>query len=215
MASPLVIVTGTGTGIGKTHVAVAILHAWAAGKKRIVGWKPIETGVDGSVGEDARRLHSAASLHVKHPPATYRAPLSPHLAAELENREVPLRELAESLAEIRTLADGVLVELPGGLFSPVSSSRLAADWIPTLDPTRVVLVAPNRLGVLHDVLASLRAAAGLPFSHVVLSAVEHPDSSSPTNARELGRFTRLPVLEAPRSSALDLASALAPAIAGL
>lgn len=214
MAAPLVVVTGTGTGIGKTHVSVALVRAWAAGGKRIAGWKPVETGIEGPLGPDGQALQAASTLHVKHSQASYRQPLSPHLAARLENRPVPLAELAAAVREIREEADGVVVELAGGLFSPLSDEALSADWIATLAPTKLILVAPNRLGVLHDVLAVLRSAPPLELAHIVLSAVEVPDSSSPSNAAELRRFTKIPVTEVARKSPEVLVDELRPLLPG-
>ncbi len=70
--SPLVVVVGTGTDVGKTHVATAVLRAWGVHAKTI-GYKPVETGVGPSgVGEDARSLAEASTFHVKHPPLVYR-----------------------------------------------------------------------------------------------------------------------------------------------
>jgi len=69
------------------------------------------------------------------------------------------------------------------------------------------LVAPDRLGVLHDVLAATRAAAsvGLAFSAVVLVAPEAPDPSTGRNALELLLFIApMLIYELPRASVTDL-----------
>ena len=65
-------------------------------------------------------------------------------------------------------------------------------------------VAPDRLGVLHDVTATVRAAStvGLAVHHIVLSAPAVPDASTGTNAGELR--VGLPVTSLPRASIADL-----------
>jgi hypothetical protein len=57
-------------------------------------------------------------------------------------------------------------------------------------------VAPDRLGVLHDVIASLRAATaiGLTVTAVLLVAPDNPDASTGTNGEELSRVTSVAVL---------------------
>jgi dethiobiotin synthetase len=54
----------------------------------------------------------------------------------------------------------------------------------------VVLVAPDRLGVLHDVGACVRAAAvdGITFAAIALSAPAQADASTGTNAAEIERI---------------------------
>jgi len=64
MKAPLIVVTGTGTEIGKTHVAGALLLAWARvlaeagmGDATVVGLKPVESGVTGGAVRTARYLN--------------------------------------------------------------------------------------------------------------------------------------------------------------
>ncbi len=196
--SPLVVVVGTGTDVGKTHVATAVLRAWGVHAKTI-GYKPVETGVGPSgVGEDARSLAEASTFHVKHPPLVYRfaPPVSPHLAARSEGVVLDLAKLAEQAAELRAQADGVVVELAGGLFTPVSREKVNADLARALRPSAVLLVAPDRIGVLHDVGATLRAAraCGLPVTAIALSAPLSPDASTGTNATEIEDIMGVSVL---------------------
>jgi dethiobiotin synthetase len=202
----LVIVTGTGTSIGKTHFAEALILAWGR-TARVVGLKPIESGVVGGVETDGERLRAVSSFHVK--PFGYRlaAPLSPHLAARYENIEIRVQAIAKSMDEARRQADGVVTELAGGLFTPIADDACNVDLARTLAPDSILLVAPDRLGVLHDVIASVRAAsaASMPIEGVVLMAPEQPDQSTGRNAAELTRAGGISVLAVfPRGSPAEL-----------
>ena len=55
------VVVGTGTGVGKTHVSCALFHALSAEGHESVGLKPVETGVDheGQAETDQLRLGRA------------------------------------------------------------------------------------------------------------------------------------------------------------
>ena len=208
--SRIVVITGVGTGIGKTHVAEALLCAFPRGL-RVLGYKPIESGADDGEGEDGGRLREASTFHVKHPPLRYvfRAPVSPHVAARLEAAVIDVEAIA---ASVRTLADQVdvlVVELPGGLFSPITENQLNVDLLARLPQARTILVAADRLGVLHDVTAANRAAkaSGVEIDAVVLSAPEIGDASTGTNAVELARIGAPPVVaRLERSAARDLAA---------
>ena len=218
MSGQLVVVTGTGTGIGKTHVTAALLLRWAqvlesAGVERpqVAGLKPVESGVVPGAVTDAATLEQASTFHVKRfpPPYMLARPVSPHLAAAQEGRIIDLQLIRRYVAEVRELTDAVAVELPGGLFSPLGPDLDNAAVARELAPDALLLVAPDRLGVLHDVAATTRAAAacGLSITGILLVAPEHADASTGTNAAELAVVSAIPVLASvPRADVAALAS---------
>jgi dethiobiotin synthetase len=199
----LIVVTGTGTEIGKTHTTCALL---VAARGRGFGVKPIESGVIGDEGDDGRalRLASGPTFHVKHAPAPYlfRRAVSPHLAARDEGRAIDPDVAAAAVLRTPDDAEAVLVELPGGLFSPLGAAATNADLALRLRPDALLLVAPDRLGVLHDVGATLRAvsAAGLTATAVAVVRPAQPDLSTGTNAAELRLLGAPPVFEIPRGT---------------
>ena len=212
MSRPLLLVTGTGTEIGKTVVSTGLVAAWSTRGLSVAGVKPIESGQapSGELGGDIGDLGRVSTFHVTRftPPYLLVDPVSPHLAARREGRVIDLEVIQHWLRPIREGADATVLELPGGLFSPLSDELTNADLLTALAPTKVVLVAPDRLGVLHDVIATTRAAraAGIRIDGVILSAPAERDSSTGTNADELARvLPSAPVLAVlPRAGALEL-----------
>jgi dethiobiotin synthetase len=212
MAGRVVVVTGTDTGIGKTHLATSLLLAATARGHVAVGYKPVESGVDGTGLTDAERLESASSphplFHVKPPRLALRAPVSPHLAAEQEGRVLPWNEVVAWTSDARR-HQSLVIELPGGLFTPLASTLLNVDALQQLQPDLTLLVAPDRLGVLHHVLAAIAGARtrGVSLDVVALVAPDASDPSTGTNADELRRFTQLPIVGPyPRTSCETLAA---------
>ncbi len=202
MAAPVLLI-GTGTSVGKTHLAERLLRAFGAEGLRAYGYKPIESGVADLEATDIARLARASSFHVKQEPLrnVFRAPISPHLAARAEGRTIDLAAIRSEITRLAQLVEALLVELPGGAFSPLTGDILVAEFARSVRAARVVLVAPDRLGVLHDVGAATRACAsvGLPLHGVVLNAPEVSDASTGRNAAELPLVTRAPLLaEIPR-----------------
>jgi len=207
----LIVVAGTGTGIGKTHFAEALLRAFGAIHSRVVGLKPVETGLREATVSDAERLERASSFHVKQFAYQFGDPVSPHLAARLEGARIDVEALVRSVGRARADADLVLVELAGGLFTPLSSESANVDLARALDPDVVLLIAPDRLGVLHDVLATTRAATAshLRIDGVVLVAPDVPDAATGRNAAELERLGAAPLVTTVARAPVDeIASAL-------
>jgi dethiobiotin synthetase len=216
-----ILVVGTGTGVGKTHVACALLRAFAERGVAAVGLKPVETGVaeveEGAADPrcDQERLCRASNaFHVKHSGSpgfhvkrslyTFPQGVSPHLAARIAGQRI-------DLGAIRGWVEGqgapqLVVETAGGLFSPLGPETTNCDLVKALRPHVLLLVAPDRLGVLHDVTATLGLAEvrGCPVDVIVLSAPESPDLSTGTNSAELDRLGLAhPVASFPRASEDD------------
>jgi dethiobiotin synthetase len=206
----LIVVSGTGTGIGKTHVSEALLLALGEFCERVAGLKPIETGMGEATISDAARLERVSSFHVKHFGYVFAEPLSPHLAARETNTPIELEVLVPLVQAARASVDALLVELPGGLFTPLSDTTVNADFVRALAPDATLLVAQDRLGVLHEVVSTARAAAATDviLDGIVLVLPERPDLSTGLNGEEIGRVLDVPVVaRLGRGSPKDLASA--------
>lgn len=194
--SPLrIVLVGTGTSVGKTWIGAALLRELGRRGLRTVGLKPIESGVSDDSATDAAALGAAGSIYPTTPPFRFAPPLSPHLAARLANTAVDLDQPLKYVQSHESGSEGarpdvVVVETAGGLFSPLSDMHVNWDLARALDPSLWVLVAPDSLGVLHDVTATLEAsrARGRAPDELLLSASRTPDASTGTNAAELERL---------------------------
>jgi dethiobiotin synthetase len=206
VAARLIIVSGTGTEIGKTHFAEALLLAWRR-VGRVVGLKPVESGVEENTRTDAVRLAAASTFHVKQDGYSFATPVSPHLAARDAGVEIRCDLVARLVSEAREKAECVVLELAGGLFSPLARGLYNADLARALSPDFLLLVAPDRLGVLHDVIATARAASAMAvrIAGVILVTPDQPDASTGRNAPELPDIAGVPVLAVlPRASSAEL-----------
>ena len=158
-----VYITGTDTGIGKTVVSAAWLHALRAQGARAVGMKPVASGCEATPGgwrnEDALALQAASR-----PPPPYAdvnpyalpLPLAPELAARDAGIDVALAPIVAAHARLQAGADAVVVEGVGGWAAPLSAALMQVDLVRALD-LPVVLVVGLRLGCINHTLLSARA----------------------------------------------------------
>lgn len=197
-----VVLIGTGTNIGKTHLGVALVSAMGRRGLPACGLKPVESGVvPGQLGADGQALAEASPFHVKQPqPYALPDPVSPHLAARRAGVTIDLEEIVAWLDAHAT--SPLVIETAGALLSPLSPTLTNLDLTRAAHPDRLVLVAVDRLGVLHEVAACLqilRGAPNLPSPLVVLQSPPEPDTSTGTNAAELTTLGIAPqVIEMPR-----------------
>ena len=183
----VLVVTGTGTDVGKT-VATAAIAACARGRVAVV--KPAQTGVvDGGRGDlaEVTRLSGCRDTHEF---ARYPDPLSPHHAAQMSGR--PALEFADTVQRIDDLDaehDLVVVEGAGGLLVPFATYKpwTIADLAASLRAP-VVLVTTAGLGTLnHTALSVARLADdGLELAGIVIGSwPDDPDLAMRCNVPDL------------------------------
>jgi dethiobiotin synthetase len=190
-----VVILGTGTDVGKTYVTACLARGLQA-RVRVLALKPIESGVEGATLGDAGAIAAAAGHAARLSPWRLRRPVSPHLAAREQGVSITLPDVVRWVDDEERAAtpEVSLVELAGGAFSPLGVGATNADLASALEPAVWLLVAPDSLGVLHDLTATLRALPRAPDA-VLLSGARPADQSTGTNAAELATLDICEVLE--------------------
>jgi len=165
MSARGVFVTGTDTGVGKTHASCVLLGALRARGLRAVGMKPVASGCRetpaGLRNEDAEALIAASApmpAYVDCNPYAFAPPIAPHIAARARGIDVRLEPMLAAHARLSQDADRVVVEGVGGWMAPLSDMLMQADLVRALD-VPVILVVGLRLGCLNHALLSARAIA--------------------------------------------------------
>lgn len=156
-------VTGTDTGVGKSLVACALLHAFAARGLRVTGMKPVAAGaqcVDGVwINDDVEQLIAASNVSAPRDavnPYCFEPPIAPHIAAGLENKTINNKYLMDVYRRLSVLADIVVVEGAGGFCVPLNEHETSADLAREL-ALPVVMVVGMRLGCLNHALLTAEA----------------------------------------------------------
>jgi dethiobiotin synthetase len=188
-------ITGTNTGVGKTMLTVLLTQFLRERGGNVAGLKPICSGSR----DDARKILAAmkGAFEVQSlalsldeiNPWHFRVPIAPLLAARKENKRVKFSQILTHVRTLQKRFDILLMEGAGGLLSPLGENFNSRDLIVSLRATPII-VCPNRLGVVNQVLLTL---AALPKNfqaeaRVVLMSPPRPDASAKTNAGLLAEF---------------------------
>lgn len=210
--APALLVTGTDTGVGKTFVSCALLHALARRHPRVVGMKPVAAGLvqvsEGWDSEDAIALRAASTVPV--PPALDNPvrlpdPLSPHIAAERAGTRIDIHHLVACHRELVQRADAVVVEGAGGFLVPLTPEHTGADLAQALG-LPVLLVVGLRLGCLNHALLSAEAirARGLTLTGWVANRIDPAMDAADENIAFLRQRLGAPLLaDIPHSATPD------------
>ena len=206
-----IFITGSGTDVGKTFVAAALIRRLKAQGLGVEALKPVVSGYnpDNPAGSDPAVLLEALALPMteeslaKISPWRFRAPLSPDMAAATEGRAIDMGAVAAFCARaVSTAKDALVIEGAGGVMSPVGAQQTQADLMSALD-IPVIFVAGSYLGAISHALTGLDAlkCRGLELRALVVN--ESPDSPVELKATcaSLENFTNAPVLALRRSDA--------------
>jgi len=159
-------VTGTDTGIGKTHASATLLRALRACGLSSVGMKPVASGCEWRDGhwrnDDVAQLRAASSVSVpleQTCPFLLRKPCSPHLAAAHEGVRITRSPIRAAFNAMARRADAVVVEGVGGFHVPLDAGAVrwsTADLAVMLN-LPVIVVVGIRLGCLNHTMLTAEA----------------------------------------------------------
>jgi dethiobiotin synthetase len=205
---PVVLVTGTDTGVGKTITTAALAAVLNGTGRSVAVYKPCQSGAadgDSDAAEIVRLAGVTAEAGV-----VLQEPLAPVAAAAIDG--TPLPSLAAHALRIRELAgahDHVLVEGAGGLLVELDSGGGTLADLGSLLAAAFVVVARPGLGTLNHTALTLEAlsARGLDVLGVVLGSWPlSPDAVHHSNRQVLGTL-RVPLLGALPGQASQLSPA--------
>ncbi|MEU7008738.1 dethiobiotin synthase [Streptomyces sp. NPDC046332] len=223
----VIVVSGTGTEIGKTIVTAAVAAVAAAQGRSVAVLKPAQTGLApgerGDADEVVRLSGAAASEEL----ARFPEPLAPATAARRAGMApVGPRAVAEAAAKLAAEHDLVLVEGAGGLLVRFDDEGGTLADAARLLGAPVLVVTPAGLGTLNStqLTAEALAARGIEQLGVVIGSWPTvPDLASRCNVAELPEMAGAPLLGAVPEGAGALGPAefrarastwLAPALGG-
>ncbi|WP_326696338.1 dethiobiotin synthase [Streptomyces sp. NBC_01754] len=222
----VMVVSGTGTEIGKTVVTAAVAAAFR--DRRVAVLKPAQTGLAPGEPGDAAEAARLAGAHVTPVElARFPEPLAPETAARRAGLP-PVRpfEIAEAAQKLATEHDLVLVEGAGGLLVRFDGEGSTLADAARLLAAPVLLVVPAGLGTLNATALTAEAllTRGLECPGVVVGSMPaDPDLASRCNVEDLPVAAGAPLLGVVPAGAGSLAPAdfrvragswLAPALGG-
>jgi dethiobiotin synthetase len=145
MKTHKIFITGIGTDVGKTIVSSVLTESLEADY-----WKPIQSGIAEGISdlETVQNLVSNSKSVFYNSVYNLAAPVSPHLAAKLENDIIKRKNLIEPNTKNHLIVEGA-----GGLLVPINEKKMVVDLIGK--EYSVILVSKNYLGSINHTLLSV------------------------------------------------------------
>ncbi|MGN6369722.1 MAG: dethiobiotin synthase [Phycisphaerae bacterium] len=218
---PGLFITGTETDIGKTTVTAALAGALHRLHVRVGVCKPVASGCpkfadrgndpkvapadDDYLSPDAAYAARAAGLDPTDDsllrylsPVRFAAPVSPHIASQVEGRPTNWSRVAGALDWWQENCDALLVEGSGGWFVPLDHHDFMVADLAAAIRLPVIVVTDATLGTLNRTLLTIQAIRqrSLAVAGIVINRVpphEQQDLAIHSNLTELSRLCGVPV----------------------
>lgn len=190
-------ITGTDTGVGKTHITALLLAELRRRGLPAAGFKPIACGTGGRADARTYRklMRNEVPLDVINP-VYLRHPVAPSVAAKLEGRQIDTDRIQSIFRILALIFRPVLAEGAGGLLVPIRRNYFVADLIRQLDLS-VIIVARLGLGTLNHTLLTVRQAQAmkLKVAGVILNDTTGKRGlAERTNAKAITELAGVPLL---------------------
>ncbi|MFF7128648.1 MULTISPECIES: dethiobiotin synthase [unclassified Streptomyces] len=197
---PVLVVTGTGTEVGKTVTTAAVAAAALAAGQSVAVLKAAQTGVRPDERGDADEVARLAGPVTATELARFPEPLAPGTAARRAGMApVHPHEVAEAAAKLATEHDLVLVEGAGGLLVRFDAAGGTLADAARLLNAPVLVVASAGLGTLNTTELTARELSSreLELAGVVIGSwPDAPDLASRCNVMDLPEVAAAPLLGA-------------------
>lgn len=191
----IIMVTGTGTDVGKTIATAALVSVLRDRGRDVVPVKPVQTGEPAGSGDmvSVEKLTGVAGVEF----TRYPEPLAPNIAARRAGRaQLDRDELVSRLRELDGPERTVLVEGAGGLLVRLADGFTLADVASDVGAPLIVVTSLG-LGSLNAAELTVEAARARGLEVLGLiggSLPAEPDLATRENLAELPRVTGVPLL---------------------
>jgi dethiobiotin synthetase len=178
------LVTGTGTGVGKTFVTSALIRSARTRGIDCVGMKPICSGGNEDVLSISEAMDHVEPDHLINP-VWFRTPAAPYPASVIEDRLIDLEVIFAAYQALASRHAWILVEGVGGLAVPITRTYDFRDLARDFE-LGVVVITANRLGTINHTRLTVEALkiARLECKMVILSEIE--PTSEPSQVSNYG-----------------------------
>lgn len=200
-----VFIVGTDTDVGKTVVAAGLMHVMRKNGYNATYFKSALSGAIqvGSelVPGDTKLVSEVSNLEESYEnitPYVYKTPVSPHLAAKLENKAIDLDVIRKKYEYLKEKYDYIIAEGSGGIICPLieEDGRLYTleNLIKDLNMS-VIIVARAGLGTINHTVLTVKyiEALGIKIKGIIINNYIE-DLLCDDNIKTIEEITKVPVI---------------------
>ena len=210
-----IFITATGTDVGKTYISALLVK-----KMRELGYncgyyKPVLSGAKIINGElipgDCEFVVKMSGLD-KNPQqyASYifKTPVSPHLAAEIENINISTKKIKTDFDNIKEDYDYIVTEGAGGIICPINLQEkkiILPDIIKLLNMD-VIIVSNASLGSINSAVLTVEyiKSIGINIRGIILNNFDENNFMQVDNKKQIENLTGIKIIATVKKNETDI-----------
>lgn len=200
-----VFIVGTDTDVGKTVVAAGLMHVLRSNGYNATYFKAALSGahlVDNElIPGDTKLVSEVSNLEEAYEnitPYVYKASLSPHLAAKLENKSIDLNVICEKYTNLKEKYDYIIAEGSGGIVCPLIDDERGMYTLENLIKDlnmSVIIVARAGLGTINHTVLTVKyiEALGIKIKGIIINNYKE-DLLCDDNIKMIEKLTKVSII---------------------
>lgn len=195
-----IVLTGTGTNVGKTFLSLALCKLAKDSDRLGVYYKPLQCGqytIEGYQGGDADWISHHCPGFPVFTGYNLKEPCSPHLAAEKEKCQISMEYLENQIAEFEKKYSWILIEGAGGICVPFDRRGSNLAELSKKVKASVVVAALPGLGTLNHTLLTLyylKTQGAQVSGFFFIQTQETPEPLLQDNYQTIEQLSNIPYL---------------------
>ena len=195
-------ITGTDTGVGKTHVTATLAACIKKLGINVGVMKPVATGIpqkSGFKSSDVSLLCHASGVDDSEDtvnPIFMPIPSSPYDASKMLNIEFKPEIIFEKFEKLKQKYEMLLVEGIGGIMTPLSKDFFVADMIKKMQ-LETIIVTRSTLGTLNHTMMTVNTCRDyeIPVKGIIINNYDERGSPAEKNSPlTIHEITKIPIL---------------------
>lgn len=200
-----VFIVGTDTDVGKTIVTAGLMHVLRKNGYNATYFKAALSGALEIGGKlipgDTKLVSEVSNLEEAYEnitPFVYKAAVSPHLAAKIENNPINLNIVKEKYNYLKEKYDFIIAEGSGGIVCPLIDDETGVYTLENLIKDlgmEVIIVARAGLGTINHTVLTVRYIQGLgiKIKGIIINNYEEMLLCD-DNVRIIEKLTKVPII---------------------
>lgn len=210
-----IFITATGTDVGKTYVTALLLKKLRAASIHAGYYKAALSGAyrknEQLIPGDAQYVATVAGIDEEPSQLVsyiYEPAVSPHLAAEMEQRPIKLSKIKADFAKSKTQYDVIVAEGSGGIICPLNmdgTPLMLTDVIKALH-LPILIVANAGLGAINSTVLTVAYAKanGIQVNGILLNQFDETNSMHLDNLTQIQTLTGIPIVACIKQNETEL-----------
>jgi dethiobiotin synthetase len=200
-----IFIVGTDTDVGKTIVTAGLMHVLRSNGYNATYFKAALSGAF-EIGNElipgdtdlVSKVSNLEEIYDNITPYVYKTPVSPHLAAKLENRPMDLKVIREKYDHLKKKYDFIIAEGSGGIVCPLMDDERGLYTLENLIKDlnmSVIIVARAGLGTINHTVLTVKyiEALGINIKGIIINNyIENVLCDD--NIKVIEKLTKVPVL---------------------